>query len=232
MNASKKLVGLGDSIIKGVLFTQEDSGKSHYSLSDNNIVDRVAASMGAEVLNLGKMGCTIEMGERILDRYVDRLGEVEYVLLCFGGNDSDYNWRSIAEVPDAVHEPRTKLKTFETAYERLVNKLKGLGKKPLILSLPPMDAQKYFDFFSAGFNLEQKSNVLNWLKGSVDTIWAGHELYNDAVKRVASLTGTQLIDITTPLGDGRVYLCADGIHPNVYAQETISKIVRKNIVCQ
>ena len=51
MNLSMKLVALGDSIIKGVLFTQEESGRTHYSLADHNIADRVAAALNSEVVN-------------------------------------------------------------------------------------------------------------------------------------------------------------------------------------
>lgn len=230
MNTKMKLVALGDSILKGVLLNQESNGQIHYALSDQNIVDRVAASLDAEVLNLGKMGCTVEAGERILDRYVGRLEGTKYVLMCYGGNDSDYDWCAIANSPKQEHHPKTPLRVFETTYARVINKVREMGYTPLILSLPPMEAQRYFDFFTRTFNEEQRKNVLKWLKGSVDTIWAGHELYNDAVKRVSALTDTQLIDITTPLGNGASYLCADGIHPNLYGQATIAKIINKNII--
>lgn len=226
-----KLVALGDSIMKGVLFTEESNGQVHYALSDQNIVDRVAMNLGCEVMNLGKMGCTVEVGERILDRYVGRLDGTKYVLMCYGGNDSDYNWCAIADCPAVTHQPKTPLKVFEKTYVRMINKVRALGYIPLILSLPPMDTKRYFEFISKGFDAGQKNNVLKWLKGSLDTIWAGHELYNDAVKRVASLTDSQLIDITTPLGNGASYLCADGIHPNLYGQATIASIIKRNLVC-
>ena len=62
-----KIIALGDSIIKGVVLNIESSGKLHYALSDCNIMDQVANKTHHEVVNLGKMGCTIEAGERILD---------------------------------------------------------------------------------------------------------------------------------------------------------------------
>ena len=227
MQESKKLVGLGDSIIKGVLFTQEENGKGHYSLSDQNIVDRVGTYMRAEVLNLGKMGCTIEIGEHILQRNLAKLNGTEYVMLCFGGNDSDYNWRAIADNPAAQHQPKTSLDTFRQVYARIIGMVKDSGYKPLILSLPPMDAQKYFDFFTATFTAEQKQNVLSWLKGSVATILKGHNLYNEVLSQIASETDTQLIDVTNPLGDGKKYLCNDGIHPNLNGQEAMAKVVKE-----
>lgn len=223
-----KLAALGDSIIKGVLFTQEDNGRGHYSLSDLNIADRVASRMHCEVVNLGKMGCTIEAGERILDRHLARLEGAKYVLMCYGGNDSDYNWRAIADNPKAKHIPNTSLHVFEKTYTRVINKVREMGLTPLVMSLPPMDAQRYFDYFTSTFTDVQKSNIMKWLKGSINTIWAGHELYNDAVKRVANATDCVLIDCTTPLGDGKGYLCEDGIHPNVAGQTKIASIILRN----
>lgn len=232
MQVTKKLVGLGDSIMKGVLMVQEENGKVCYSLSDQNIVDRVGASMHADVLNLGKMGCTVEAGERVLNRYIEQLREAEYVLLCFGGNDSDYNWREIADNHNQKYSAKTILNVFEKTYTRIVNTIKEAGCSPIILSLPPMNAQKYFDFFTGNFSAEQKKNVLTWLRGSVDTIWAGHELYNDAVKRVAAMTDSLLVDVTTPLGDGAHFLCDDGIHPNQRGQELIAQIIKRNLPCK
>jgi lysophospholipase L1-like esterase len=148
--------------------------------------------------------------------------------MCYGGNDSDYNWKAIADSPELEHHPQTPLRVFEKTYIRLINKVRQMGHTPLIMSLPPMDAKQYFDFFTSTFDDVQKANVLKWLKGGVETIWAGHELYNDAVKRVASATDCVLIDCTTTLGDGKGYLCEDGIHPNLAGQSKIASIILRN----
>ena len=228
MDLIMKVAALGDSIIKGVLFNKEENGRGHYSLSDHNIADRVAEGLHSEVLNLGKMGCTIETGEQILERYLDKLDGTKYVLMCYGGNDSDYDWRAIADCPESEHTPKTPLRIFEKTYTRIICKIREMGYTPLIMSLPPMDAQQYFNFFTSTFSDVQKANVLKWLKGSINTIWAGHELYNDAVKRVANATDCVLIDCTTTLGDGKGYLCEDGIHPNLAGQSKIASIILRN----
>ena len=225
-----KLAALGDSIIKGVLFTPEENGFGHYSLSDHNIADLVADNLHCEVVNLGKMGCTIETGERILERHINSLEGTKYVLMCYGGNDSDYDWKAIADHPDREHQPKTPLRIFEKTYARIVNKVRDMGYTPLIMSLPPMDAQQYFDFFTSTFTEEQKANVLKWLKGSTDTIWAGHELYNDAVKRVADAADVPLIDVSMAFKDLRKCLCADGIHPSRAGQANIATAIAQAII--
>ena len=222
-----KLVALGDSIIKGVLL-QSEGEHSRYSLADKSIVECCAEKLGGESLNLGKMGCTIEAGERILDRYLDKMSGAQYVLLEYGGNDSDYNWQEIAESPDKEHFPRTRLEVFEEVYERVVCKIKQMGAIPLVLSLPPMDAERYFAFFSQKWEDGFRANVMRWLGGSTNTIMSGHELYNLATMRVAQHTGAQWIDITSGLlkdHNFRAYLCDDGIHPNERGQRMIAEAV-------
>ena len=223
----KKIVALGDSVIKGVILNREGEN-SRYSLADKSIVECCAERLGIESVNLGKMGCTIEAGERILNRFADRLAGAKYVLLEYGGNDSDYDWRAIAEAPDGQHVAKTPIEVFEHVYERVINKVKELGAIPLVLSLPPMDAQRYFEFFSIGWTQELKENVLRWLGGSTNTIMSGHELYNLATMRVAQRTGVQWIDVTSGLlrdNHFRDYLCDDGIHPNEMGQRKMAEAI-------
>lgn len=226
-----KLVALGDSIIKGVL-VQSEGERSRYSLADKSIVECCAEKLGGESLNLGKMGCTIEAGERILDRYLDKMSGARYVLLEYGGNDSDYNWQEIAEAPEKEHFPRTRLEVFEEVYERVVCKIKQMGAIPLVLSLPPMDAERYFAFFSQKWEDGFRANVMRWLGGSTNTIMSGHELYNIATMRVAQRTGAQWVDVTSGLlkdHNFRAYLCDDGIHPNERGQRLIAEAVLQNM---
>lgn len=226
-----KLVALGDSIIKGVL-VQSEGERSRYSLADKSIVECCAEKLGGESLNLGKMGCTIEAGERILNRYLDKMSGAQYVLLEYGGNDSDYNWQEIAEAPEKEHFPRTRLEVFEQVYERVINKIKEMGAIPLVLSLPPMDAERYFAFFSQKWEDGFRANVMRWLGGSTNTIMSGHELYNLATMRIAQRTGAQWIDVTSGLLKGhnfRAYLCDDGIHPNERGQRVIAEAVLQSL---
>lgn len=226
-----KLVALGDSIIKGVLVRSEGE-RSRYSLADKGIVECCAEKLGGESLNLGKMGCTIEAGERILDRYLDKMSGAQYVLLEYGGNDSDYNWQEIAESPEKEHFPRTRLEVFEEVYERVICKIKEMGAIPLVLSLPPMDAERYFAFFSQKWEDGFRANVMRWLGGSTNTIMSGHELYNLATMRVAQHTCAQWIDVTSGLlkdHNFRAYLCDDGIHPNERGQRMIAEAVLQSL---
>jgi hypothetical protein len=93
-----------------------------------------------------------------------------------------------------------------------------------------MDADRYYQFLTGVFSDEEKRNISRWLKGGSDAIYAGHELYNDAVKRVASAADVQMIDVSNAFHDTQKYLCVDGIHPNTAGQEKIAKTIARAIL--
>jgi lysophospholipase L1-like esterase len=227
MKTTKKTIALGDSIIKGVVLNIEVNGKMHYAMTEHNIIDQVADNLRTEVVNLGKMGCTVEAGERILDRHLPTIQDGEYVILCYGGNDSDYNWREIAMSPSAEHHPKTPLAVFEETYARIIAKVRQAGLTPVVLSLPEMDAERYYKFFTAVFSEEEKRNVSRWLKNGPQAIAAGHELYNEAVKRVAKAAEAILVDVSKAFANVQQSLCVDGIHPNHIGQKQIAQLIKQ-----
>lgn len=224
-----KIIALGDSIIKGVVLNIEQSGKMHYALADHCIADQIASKRHMEAVNLGKMGCTIEAGERILDHHLPSIENAEYAILCYGGNDSDYNWRAIASNPRGEHHPKTSIGVFEKTYARIISKIRAAGIKPVVMSLPPMDSEKYYNFVTSVLSAEEKHNVGRWLKKGVSAIEAGHELYNDAVRRVAAKTDALLVDVSSAFKQPGGCLCADGIHINAHGQEIIADLIGKSI---
>lgn len=227
-----KLVALGDSIIRGVILKTQNND-ARYTLSDVNIVDRCGRELHCDVVNLGKMGCTVQKGESILERNIDRIRGAKYVLLEYGGNDSDYDWTAIAQAPNKLHSPKTPLEMYESSYVRVIQKVRQMGCVPLVLSLPPMDAERYFHFFTQKMTTTMRDNILGWLNGSTNTIMSGHELYNMATWKVAQRTHSQWIDITSRLIVGHqanCYLCEDGIHPNELGQKYIADTILKEIM--
>ena len=48
--------------------------------------------------------------------------------------------------------------------------------EPILFTLPPIDSQRYFRFFSRG--IEKWRNILQWL-GSVDVIYEQHKMYSE-----------------------------------------------------
>ena len=219
-----KICAFGDSVLKGIVL---DNDK--YKISKNNFSNICKNTLGIYIENKAKFGSTILVGEKSLIKNFNGLENADYVVFEFGGNDCDFNWKEISENPGIEHTPNSTIEDFTNIYTDLINKIKEIGKKPVLLSLPPIDAEKYFKKISENLNSE---NILKWMEGNIQFIVNWHERYNIEVFKLAINNNVPIIDITSKFLEHKNYsqfLCEDGIHPNEAGHEIIAKAIKEHI---
>lgn len=208
---SYKYVVAGDSISKGIVY---DSEKGKYLILKENYVTLLERKLKGVITNTARFGNTIGKGIARLQK--DLAAErPDIVLLEYGGNDCDFDWNEVANAPDAQHNPRTDLPLFEQVMRSAVLFLQQKGVVPVLLTLPPLNADGYFQWISRD-NPRIAANILDWL-GSVTKIYWWQERYNSVILKIAAETQTRLIDIRGAFlhyPDFTRFLCLDGIHPN------------------
>jgi len=140
----------------------------------------------------------------------------------YGGNDCDFNWKAISENPEAKHIPNTPINVFADTYHKIITNLKQKRILPILTTLPPLESQRFFDWFCKGLN---KDNVLNWL-GDVNAIYRYQENYSRMVEKIAATTRVPLIDLRGAFLNIRsikTLLCEDGVHINTEGQKLMTK---------
>lgn len=215
----------GDSVTKGVVF---DSVLKKYTLLKDSFANLVKSGANVAMQNYSKFGSTVTKGLETLTRHRGELKDYDYIALEFGGNDCDFNWADVAAEPDGKHQPNTPIGIFVQKYTQMIHEVKEGGSCPVLLSLPPIDAKRYFAWISRNLNAE---NILHWLS-DVEHIYRWHEMYNLAVCRLAKDSGTPLIDISSAFLEIPNYqrlICDDGIHPNELGHELISQTINSTI---
>lgn len=220
-NISSVMV-VGDSLSKGVVYDDE---KKRYCFLKDSFVNTVSRDITCEIRNCSKFGTTIAYGEDLLKSKLEA-SEADVVLIEFGGNDCDFNWEQIALAPQNLHQPKTRLEEFTASLERIVGYIQSLGKIPLLMNLPPLNAPDYFNWFTGG-DKEKQANILKWL-GDVGRIYWWHERYSSAIMRVGKKTSTQIIDVRGEFlaqEDFREFICADGIHPNAKGHKIMAAAI-------
>ncbi len=207
----------GDSILKGVLF---ENGKY---VVDHGWVDRLAERFGLRVANRARFGSTLPKAMARIEKDCETpCAEDEIALLEFGGNDCDYDWAAVAAAPEAAHECKTPPEPFFDCYRRAIRLLRASGRRPVLTTLPPINAELYLRFLCRdGLSREA---ILRWL-GDVERIYRWQECYSDVAEQLSREEDAPLIDLRRPfLRDARspaALLCADGIHPSRLGQELI-----------
>lgn len=229
-NDMKKAIAFGDSVLKGVIIDKERSSKGslRYKFLDNNFTTQCEKRLGMEIPNYGKFGSTVSTGKDIMQRHLEQISQSDYTILEYGGNDCDFDWNAIADMPDGVHKPKTDLMTFSLTYKDMIDEVSGLGSKPVMLSLTPLDSERYFEHITRSMDHAQKENVRGWLGASLERITNWHEMYNLQVFKLGLALNVPVIDITSAFlahQDYRTLLCDDGIHPNENGHRLIADAI-------
>ena len=112
------IFAFGDSIMKGIVMntSQISDGTVKYTISDQGFVSRVGNTSGVSIRNLSRFGSTILGGLNNLDRHLREIHPGDHVVLEFGGNDCNFDWKAISANPMAVHKPEVSLSQFHDLY--------------------------------------------------------------------------------------------------------------------
>ena len=217
----------GDSLLKATV--PDEEMRYHFHLPEvmaQYPTDRL------EVVNRAKMGATVTKGLSLVEHDATRGIDARWALVAYGGNDSDFDWPAIAAAPEEEHLPHTVLPEFVEKLRCVVKILCDAGVQPVLMTLPPIDSVRYFNFIS---RRSDGQRILDWL-GDVGRIYRHQEMYSDAVAALAMGEGLPLIDVRRqflPLRDLPRLIAADDIHLTMpgYRQlfDTLADWVREQL---
>lgn len=210
----------GDSIGKCVMF--DEARNRHIICRDN--YEALIRAEGIDVKNYARIGCTAPMGAELMTE--ERMERGGIAVIEFGGNDCDIDWRAVSEEPDRdIHQAKVSIQEFKRALASMVARARAHGMRPILVTPPPLVAERYLDWVSRGLN---RANILKYL-GAAEFIYRWQEQYDIAAREVARETQTRLFDIRTRfLKERRLndLMSIDGIHPNARGHLLIKDEVR------
>lgn len=216
---------IGDSILKGI---QPNMESGRYETVNN--IDFEGAT-GMPVENFSKFGCTVLKGFDFAKRLFQKDPHCSYVLMDFGGNDSDYDWAAIASDPfrSESHDPNTDPGLFLSTYSCLVDYVMSFGCTPVLMTLPPIIPKRYLKWTCEKKNLNYE-NILLWLDQDLGRVSRTQKAYSDIASALASFKNIRCIDVNgafAATGTPESYMSIDGIHPNNAGQKLIHSCVRQ-----
>lgn len=208
----------GDSILKGI---QVNPVNKKYYVNNNIDLTTLSEKYSIQIKNYSSFGCTVTKGSGLLKKRLEKNIGCDAIIMDYGGNDCDYNWKAISENPAGNHSPNTPMDLFVETYHGIIELLKKKDILPILTTLPPLEPKKFFEWFCRDLN---KKNILMWL-GEIKNIYFHQENYSKLIRRIASETQVPLIDIREAFlkfGNINDLLCEDGTHPNTLGQKVIT----------
>ena len=217
----------GDSLAKGVSY---DADRKRHVLLRDGFCAQVSKFLKPAVQNISRFG--LKSGELLssLRETLKKSDPPAIVLLEVGGNDCDFDWDAVARDPLAPHLPNTPLPEYEQNIREMITEIKEAGSQPVLCDLPPIDADRYFNYFTHG-DEERAKNILQFL-GNVGRIYWWHERYSATVERIAQATETPLLLLRAALleeEDYRTYVSDDGLHLNERGYTRLAQITLRYV---
>lgn len=219
-----KLEIFGDSILRGVIYAENSSNTKKYRLCSDHRFESFRRDDIA-VSNRSRMGFTISDGLRSIEKSVSGMGEDTFVLLEFGGNDCDYDWKAISDNPRGEFLPNLSEEQFVADYCDAIDRIQQTGAKVIVSSIIPIDAEKYMSYISRGLD---GAAILSWL-GDVSMLYRWQEHYNHLIEKISLLKNCALLDLRRAFLTAHNFkqlLCDDGIHPT----ELGHALIRRNLL--
>lgn len=215
----KTLALWGDSIGRGIAFDEE---RGRYAVLRNNYLRILGEKEKLNILNHARFGATVDEG--LTDFINTQDAESDIVVIEFGGNDCNMPWEAISASPYTEHKARNELHIFEKKLFEFVNAVQNRKLTPLLVTPPPLDAQRFFDWVSKGLNIQ---NILHFV-GDIQHIYRWQERYAYAVHRVAERTRCHVFDLRDVFlahNDMHSLYCIDGMHPNEKGHQVIAEAI-------
>ena len=207
----KRITVFGDSIGKGII---TEDGKIEFL--PTCAIKLYEENYHIKIENLSAYGNSLkrlcERGK--VDKYIASLdSSVKNVAVIeLGGNDADFDWKSVAADPFKNHNSKTDIAEFSALYKETLDKLLSAGVEVIPCTLPPVCSERYFNEVIT--RLADGDKVMQFFKGDANTIYRHQEMFNNEVIKNSFYKGLNVIDFGS-------LMCKDGIHPNEDGQREI-----------
>lgn len=210
---AKTIAVFGDSILKGAVTGFSDH---LFDVLEENSLSIAQKKLGFELHNDSVFGSVISKSQRRLNKFFEKGGKADIVIIESGGNDSDYDWSLVSADPENPElKPRTPLSDYLRILDEMVQTAKANGARPVVMTTPSLVADRWFNHICRGQNEENIRKFLGECPS--DRLGKLHEMYNLNLMEYCVKNNVFMVDMRKAIleaPDYRTLMCLDGIHPN------------------
>ena len=214
----------GDSIMRGVM---PDESWNYHS-SDAIGFDEMQKTYNINFVTYAMPTFTSDRVNMWMRQTLESQQLPDTAFLECGGNDCDYDWKSIREGKcDFEHRHRNSLSDFESNYESMIRFLQDKGVEVVCVITPPIPVDSYLrHLMDSGID----KTVMDKYVSSPEQMKAEFAEYAEAMIRLAHKYGCRILNLRErflELDDLSPYYSMDGMHPNEFGYGLIRQDFEK-----
>ncbi|RYL93146.1 GDSL-type esterase/lipase family protein [Sporolactobacillus sp. Y61] len=218
-----RIVCFGDSVTRGIT-----CARGRFRIIKDNYPALLQRFLGEddEVINKGVFNDNSDLLVKRLDKDVLQL-HPDLVLINIGGNDCNFRWDQVAQLPDEEHIPIVPLDHYLSNIRVIVERIASAGAVPVILSLLPLDPVRYYRSL-----MKHYSHAIGHWIGWCGGIEHWHGMYNRALKDLVKKINVPCVDIRSAFklkGNFSDLINEDGLHPTSKGYHALAEIIFSNM---
>lgn len=201
----------GDSLMRGVM---PDESWDYHS-SDAIGFEEMQTHYNMKFVNYAMPTFTSERVKMWMLQTMGRQAKPDVAFIECGGNDCDYDWKSICEGRcDYAHRHRVAPDQFKKNYEDMIHILQEQGVEAVAVIAPPIPVEVYLShLLESGVD----RNIMSEYVNSVQQMYDEFAEYGEIMRLTAKENGCDILSLRESflaLDDMMPYYSKDGMHPN------------------
>lgn len=224
MSDVKSVIVWGDSILKGIISTED---LSQIRPSEINALQMAGEKLGLEINNKSIYGAHIVKLQTTQAKNLNKGLTADIALIESGTNDCDYEWSDVCTKPFSEITQKTPLEDFKRITKEMIDTCRENKITPVLVTAPDFAIPYWREYITRGLDA---SKIAEFVGEDPYILLRNQEEYMEALRQIAAEKNVQLIDMRVEFRkaeDPMALMCKDGVHPNLEGHKLMADVFVK-----
>lgn len=224
MSEIKSVIVWGDSILKGIISTED---LTQIRPSEINALQMAGEKLAIEINNKSIYGAHIIKLQSTQTKNLNKGLTADIALIESGTNDCDYEWNDVCTKPFSEITQKVPLADFKRIASEMVDTSRENKITPVLVTAPDLAIPYWKEYITRGLD---KEKIAQFIGHDPYVLLRNQEEYMEALRQIAKEKNVQLIDMRVEFrktSDPMSLMCKDGVHPNLEGHKLMADVFVK-----
>lgn len=224
MSEIKSVIVLGDSILKGIISSED---LTQIRPSEINALQMAGEKLAIEINNKSIYGAHIIKLQSTQTKNLNKGLTADIALIESGTNDCDYEWNDVCTKPFSEITQKVPLADFKRIASEMVDTSRENKITPVLVTAPDLAIPYWKEYITRGLD---KEKIAQFIGHDPYVLLRNQEEYMEALHQIAKEKNVQLIDMRVEFrktSDPMSLMCKDGVHPNIEGHKLMADVFVK-----